>query len=330
MKPRKTLSSGCAGGRVRECAGGALTPNQPVGTGLAHSRTRLLDHPPQSGKAHTESVRVKALRWPAFICFLALVLVRYAAAQTPVAPPAGLVSWWPGDEDAHDIVGGHHGTLENGATYAKGMVGPAFSLDGVDDFVRVPSSPALNPKHSFSIDAWIFPTAGGFFHIVAKWGDGGSWGGERAYSFHTLTGMGLRFAISDDENQGNAGYHDFDTPSNVTRLSTWNFVACVYDQPTGARRIYVDGAQVAERVDPPITVKDSVADLGIGAHLGAPNAFDCVFPGLIDEVEIFNRSLSTSEIRTLFQAGSAGKSKRSPPKSTQDLVTWVQRLRMER
>jgi hypothetical protein len=227
-------------------------------------------------------------------------------------------------------VGGHHGTLENGATYAKGMVGPAFSLDGVDDFVRVPSSPALNPKHSFSIDAWIFPKDDGHFHIVIKWGDTGEWSDQRAYTFYTVPGRGLGFGISDDEKQWDMGFHVFETRPDVILLNAWNFVAAVYDQSSGTRRIYVNGELVAERTDPPITVTDSTADLAIGAHLASPAGIVTAFPGLIDEVEIFSRSLSTSEIRTLFQAGSAGKRKRSPPQGSQDLVTWVQRLMIGR
>jgi hypothetical protein len=49
-------------------------------------------------------------------------------------PPAGLVSWWPGDVDASEIVAGNNGTLHNGATFATGMVEKAFSFDGMDDF----------------------------------------------------------------------------------------------------------------------------------------------------------------------------------------------------
>ena len=32
-------------------------------------------------------------------------------AQNCVAPPLGLVSWWPGNGDANDLVGGNPGTI---------------------------------------------------------------------------------------------------------------------------------------------------------------------------------------------------------------------------
>ncbi|MBM2848769.1 MAG: hypothetical protein HW418_1711, partial [Anaerolineales bacterium] len=62
------------------------------------------------------------------------------------------MSWWPGNGDATDIVGGNHGTPLNGATFAPGLVGTAFSLDGVDDFVEVPDSPGFTLS-SITLDA---------------------------------------------------------------------------------------------------------------------------------------------------------------------------------
>ena len=51
-----------------------------------------------------------------------------------IAPPDGLVSWWPADGDAID---GNHGALVGGATYAPGLVDRAFSLDGNGDYCPV-------------------------------------------------------------------------------------------------------------------------------------------------------------------------------------------------
>ncbi|MGH9945549.1 MAG: hypothetical protein ACRD9R_24610, partial [Pyrinomonadaceae bacterium] len=47
-------------------------------------------------------------------------------------PPAGMVAWYPGDGNADNLVGVNNGTLQNGATFAPGKVGQAFSFDGVD------------------------------------------------------------------------------------------------------------------------------------------------------------------------------------------------------
>jgi hypothetical protein len=51
-----------------------------------------------------------------------------AAAQSCVQPPDGLVSCWKAENNANDSQDSNHGTLQNGATFAAGMVGQAFSL----------------------------------------------------------------------------------------------------------------------------------------------------------------------------------------------------------
>ncbi len=58
--------------------------------------------------------------------------------DTCTPPPSGMVSWWRGQDDANDSVGTNHGTMMNGATFAPGKVGQAFSFDGVDDYVELP------------------------------------------------------------------------------------------------------------------------------------------------------------------------------------------------
>ena len=77
--------------------------------------------------------------------FSLLTASQIASAQGCVPPPTGLVSWWPGDENANDIVGQNNGTLRGGATFIAGEVGQSFSFNGVDGFVEIPDSPDLTP-----------------------------------------------------------------------------------------------------------------------------------------------------------------------------------------
>src|SRR4051794_26774148 len=51
------------------------------------------------------------------------------AAADCVAPPANMVSWWPGDGNTNDIQGTNTGTLQGNATFASGKVSQAFSLN---------------------------------------------------------------------------------------------------------------------------------------------------------------------------------------------------------
>jgi hypothetical protein len=55
--------------------------------------------------------------------FVSCCVFSLAAAQTCVQPPTGLVSWWPGEENAEDIQSGNNGTLEGATTFDTGKVG---------------------------------------------------------------------------------------------------------------------------------------------------------------------------------------------------------------
>jgi hypothetical protein len=75
--------------------------------------------------------------------FFTGVLTAGVIASNCLPPPEGLISWWPADGDATDLVGANDGTLVGGAGFAAGHVDDAFLFDGVDDLVSVPDSPTL-------------------------------------------------------------------------------------------------------------------------------------------------------------------------------------------
>lgn len=233
-----------------------------------------------------------------------------AGAQECIQPPAGIVSWWPADGDALDIVSGNDGALQNGATFAVGMVNQTFSLDGSDDFVLVPHSSDLNfgEGQDFTIDAWInvqTPVSGHDEEIVTKAKHAPD-GFSAGYTFRVFRDSHLlMLRLTPD------GFTTFDLFSNsAVALNTWTHVAAVRQGIVG--RIYIDGL-----LDASATLSDiSLANtwpLAIGGLYDTrsfpPVQRDHVFGGLLDEVEIFNRALTDQEIRSIFQAGRAGKCK---------------------
>ena len=120
-----------------------------------------------------------------------------------VTPPPGLVSWWPGDGHANDIVGSNHGTLQGDATFADGKVQQAFSFDGAGDFVNVPDNAQLNfGTDDFTVDFWVnFRSTGGEQVMVEKWiqGVGGEF--STGWTYTKLFDQTIRFAFSDIDNE---------------------------------------------------------------------------------------------------------------------------------
>ena len=210
------------------------------------------------------------------------------------------VAWWPGEGDARDAVGAHHGTLMGGVTFAPGLVGQAFSLDGVDDFVHVAHASSLNMSGSFSVVAWIFPTTEREMSILKKWQTSTEFGFAE-YGLHIEPGLRLNFSISDDAHQEDGGFHHFLSPARVLTRNAWNQVVAVYDQTTGIRYIYVNGVEAARRQVPPIILTRNKADLIIGAVTSTTKElFDGHFQGLIDEVSIYQRALSEIAVQRLY------------------------------
>src|SRR5690348_9011369 len=80
-----------------------------------------------------------------------------ASGQDCTPVQAGLVSWWPGEGNASDIIGANSGVSVGGVSFAPGEVGRAFSLDGSTGYIFVPASSSLNVGSStgFTIEGWI-------------------------------------------------------------------------------------------------------------------------------------------------------------------------------
>ena len=72
-----------------------------------------------------------------------------------VQPPAGLVGWWAGENDAHDALCQHNGTISGGVSFLAGMAGQAFSFDGASGYVEVPDSPSLQLATVVTIEFWV-------------------------------------------------------------------------------------------------------------------------------------------------------------------------------
>src|ERR1051326_1464477 len=59
---------------------------------------------------------------------LCVIVAQSSVRADCVPPPTGLVSWWPGDGNADDIVRGNNGALQNGATFTAGIGRHSSSL----------------------------------------------------------------------------------------------------------------------------------------------------------------------------------------------------------
>jgi len=215
-----------------------------------------------------------------------------ATVSACVVAPSGLVNWWPGAGNANDIIGGNNGTLQNGATNAPGKVGTAFSFDGVDDRVAVPGYGTNIPRTEITVEFWQKVSA-------VRNQSAFSWNtfiSTNVFNAHVPYGDGkVYWDFGDIGTSGRLSY----TPP-VSLVGTWQHFAMTASQSGNYMRIYRNGVLEASKVGM-TPLPGGNLDLLIGGQSAVP------FGGLIDEVSIYNRALSDSEIAALYNAGSAGK-----------------------
>ena len=243
------------------------------------------------------------------VILLILTTVPAAHAQTECSPvPAGLVSWWPGDGNANDIVDDNDGALENGAAFDVGFVGQAFLFDGNDDFVEIDGNTSLRLTQSLTIEAWTFKESSNAADIVSKYFSIGS-----ADNSYRIGVSGGKYYLQ--LGHGGTPNTSFVLSNTPVVVGEWTHLAGVYDG--ASMKLYINGTEDAMSIDVPTEINPGSTRLRIGAYLNCcANRFD----GLIDEAAIFDRALSAPEIQAIFDAGSAGKCKSYDPEPCRDGV----------
>jgi hypothetical protein len=207
------------------------------------------------------------------------------------SPLSGMTAWYPGDGTTDDLVAGNDGSLVGGATFAGGIRGQAFSLDGTNDYVSAPNSTANDPTSKGSISAWVYfeqlPSAAGHIMTVASTGEF-----EKDFDLVADLDDRLHFYIA-------AGVHASST--TVVQTGIWYHVTGAWDSTVGLR-IYVFG-KLEGTNDTLVTrnVSGQPFEIGNSAFFGPRH-----FNGLIDEVQIFGRALSANEAAAIASCNTCG------------------------
>ena len=227
-----------------------------------------------------------------------------------VKPPANMVLWLPFDEPsgivANNIISGApNGWHMNGPVPVPGQkVLNSLRFDGVNDYVAVPNYAAIILSQSdITIDAWVFrrDTDGGRRVIVSKMRGLPGTPVARGYEFYLNNGI-MNLLL------GGPSLQNFNSGVGVPIDGNWHHVAVTVQRSgTGLVDFYLDGALAASQPGPIVAPIGSAAPLHVGAATWpAPQDF---WRGAIDELEIFNRALTSAEIHSLWAADRAGKCK---------------------
>lgn len=234
-----------------------------------------------------------------------------ASIANAVELQSGLIAYWNLDETTGPTlfdtapagVNPDHGTLASGSampTRISGKFGAALSFDGVDDYADIPASTDLNiGTNRMSLSAWVnldlLPNQipGSFGPIYDSTID--------AYNLYLDKGNNeLRFKLTD------TNYHAArpGIPTSALSTGTWHHVAAVYDGTgsVGTVKIYWDGVLKDTHTGNDGTGTGLTGNVlpGQVAKLGTTGGF---YAGDLDDVGIWNRALSASEIAYIANGG---------------------------
>ena len=224
----------------------------------------------------------------------------YAQQNTPAyVPTSGLVGWWPFSGNATDSSGnGNNGTV-NGATLSTdrfGTANKAYNFNGTTDFISVPHSTFFNFQsiNKFTFSYWLKATTLSNAQISLLLSKQSSFGASQlGFNANIEANYTCNFRI---QNGASSNAYSISSVSNTLNTNTWYHVVQVWSGSQGS--VYVNGNLVAQTSGISV-VGDNNLDLLIGKpNWVAGNVKN--FAGLIDDIGIWNRALSSCEVQALY------------------------------
>jgi len=231
------------------------------------------------------------------------------------AADPNLMGRWKFDGDGLDSSGnGRNGTLMGGATFGTGHSGQALALDGADDYFTVNGYKGILSGGAFSVTAWINSTTT-TDATIAYWGRQAA--GARV-DFRLFEGR-LRVEHGNGNRQGNT----------VVADGQWHHVTltAIADATLSYPDVifYVDGQDDSQAGTDPdkflLAPHSANVDVAIGSRIANNSRF---FPGLIDEVRIYDRVLTPLQVKSLAELGYIGPATDPmPADGSMYMDTWV-------
>jgi hypothetical protein len=208
-------------------------------------------------------------------------------------PNNGLIAYYPLNSNANDASGmGNNGVIFGGVTSTTdrfGNDGKAMLFNGVDGYIEVPNSISLqSPTNALSITGWVLIEGYNGLQVVGivnktKTSDYGQYG----LSYQAWDSQNK---ISFYMNQGNIG----SSKEFSLNLSQWYFIASVFSGNNIA--IFVNGVHLGNTPYSGSIISD---DKPITLGLDSPGSKEYL-KGKLDDVRIYNTSLTESEIIKLY------------------------------
>jgi hypothetical protein len=235
-----------------------------------------------------------------------------STANSSTGLSTGLVGHWTFDgkdmiPNVRDKSGqGNHGSLILGAsgntatTTLQGKLGQAINFDGTNDYVGVSSQAPFIITGNVTLSSWVrlksVPTSGAGIISFAISGETEDTNG--LYRLQVLTTSGNDIQIGHE--YGAAGSDELATIDTNLRLDEWYHITATRDDSLKQWKVYVNGVQAGATFTYTNSSTGGTSSfLGIGQYTSS----SLYLPADMDDVRIYNRTLSASEVLGLYRLG---------------------------
>jgi len=187
-----------------------------------------------------------------------------------------------------------------GATNTAAKINNGFLLDGSSDYMESQSYITQYEDNSITVSAWVKTSSWRSYDVFIsrhRYGNSGN-----SWIFGTgLVGTELYFSV---KNKAGTASYILETSGLNLQVNTWYFVVATYNASTGYQYIYVNGVEEASQDTTDTTgIFEGVAPLTLGARYTSAGAKTDFFNGIVDEIGIWNVSLSLAEIEEIYNNG---------------------------
>jgi len=219
----------------------------------------------------------------------------YADALGAAIPDSGVSRWTFDDADtdgstAIDVWGSYDGTINGATTGVSGQYNEAYQFDGTDDQISIDSTFGIfDGSHDFSVSVWLNSTTSGDDQtIFTPYAERNVRCQLVAYG-SSNTNFGLR----------DTGNNQYSVSGTDVRDGNWHHIVFIFHSG-GTIELYEDGSLEGQNDIGVTAIQSKSGNNAIG---GRGDGYQYV-EGTIDDVRVYEKALSATEVSNLNQTGS--------------------------
>jgi len=208
-----------------------------------------------------------------------------------------LYAVYKGESNANDSLGTYNGTAQGGLTYSGGKSGNAFTFNGTNAYVSLPNNMFNSFTGDFSFSLWFNSSVISSYKCL--FGN---------YTFESSTfDRGFQLLLVNTRLDFRLFGSSFITlsASETFTTNTWYHIVVTRKASAGTK-IYVNGSLSNSNTSNVNPIYASTHYNSIGASKFTSTNTEYYFNGILDELNVWTKELTSTEVTTLYNTG-AGK-----------------------